>query len=106
MIQVIVKKKSENITGFHIEGHSGYAEYGSDIICAAVSALAINCVNSIEEFTEDAYVIEQEEKRGMIDFQLTVKPSEQSKLLLDSMVFGIREISRQYGSQYVTLINR
>ena len=106
MIQVIVKKKSENITGFHIEGHSGYAEYGSDIICAAVSALAINCVNSIEKFTKDAYVIEQEEKRGMIDFQLTVKPSEQSKLLLDSMVFGIREISRQYGSQYVTLINR
>ena len=31
---------SENgrITGFTISGHSGYAEAGSDIVCAAVSA--------------------------------------------------------------------
>ena len=31
---------SENgrITGFSISGHSGYAEAGSDIVCAAVSA--------------------------------------------------------------------
>ena len=31
---------SENgrITGFNISGHSGYAEAGSDIVCAAVSA--------------------------------------------------------------------
>ena len=31
---------SENgrVTGFSISGHSGYAEAGSDIVCAAVSA--------------------------------------------------------------------
>ncbi len=34
--------------GFELKGHSGYAEEGSDIVCAAVSALAITCVNSIE----------------------------------------------------------
>ena len=27
------------ITGFSISGHSGYAEAGSDIVCAAVSAV-------------------------------------------------------------------
>ena len=29
----------ERITGFSVSGHSGYAEAGSDIICAAISAV-------------------------------------------------------------------
>ena len=31
--------ENDRITGFTISGHSGYAEAGSDIICAAVSAV-------------------------------------------------------------------
>ena len=30
--------EGDRITGFSISGHSGYAEAGSDIVCAAVSA--------------------------------------------------------------------
>ena len=29
----------DRITGFSVSGHSGYAEAGSDIVCAAVSAV-------------------------------------------------------------------
>ena len=76
MIQVIVKKQKDSITGFHIEGHSGYAERGSDIICSAVSALAINCVNSIEEFTQDEFSVGTDEERGMIDFDLADLPAD------------------------------
>ncbi len=106
MIQVIVKKQKDNIIGFHIEGHSGYAEYGSDIICSAVSALALNCVNSIEEFTEDSFSVKSDENRGLIDLDLTTVSSEQTQLLLKSMFLGIRGIEKSYGSQYVTIINR
>ena len=31
--------EDERITGFSVSGHSGYAESGSDIICAAISAV-------------------------------------------------------------------
>ena len=31
--------EGDRITGFSVSGHSGYAESGSDIICAAVSAV-------------------------------------------------------------------
>ena len=31
--------EGERITGFTVSGHSGYAEAGSDIVCAAVSAI-------------------------------------------------------------------
>ena len=31
--------EEERITGFSVSGHSGYAEAGSDIVCAAISAV-------------------------------------------------------------------
>ena len=31
--------EDERITGFSVSGHSGYAESGSDIICAAITAI-------------------------------------------------------------------
>ena len=30
--------EGERITGFSVSGHSGYAEAGADIVCAAISA--------------------------------------------------------------------
>ena len=34
-----------------IRGHSGYAERGKDIVCAAVSALTLALARAIEELT-------------------------------------------------------
>ena len=31
--------EGERITGFSVSGHSGYAEAGKDIVCAAISAI-------------------------------------------------------------------
>ena len=31
--------ENDRITGFSVSGHSGYAEVGSDIVCAAASAV-------------------------------------------------------------------
>ncbi len=39
----------ERITGFTVSGHSGYAEAGSDIVCAAVSAVVTMAEATINE---------------------------------------------------------
>ena len=39
----------ERITGFSVSGHSGYAEAGSDIVCAAVSAVVTMAEATINE---------------------------------------------------------
>ena len=39
--------------GFHSQDHAGYSAEGQDIVCAAVSALVINFVNSLDELTDD-----------------------------------------------------
>ena len=60
MIKATVLKDSTDsgnviYRGIVMEGHAGYAEEGEDIICAAVSALALNFFNSVEAFTEDEF---------------------------------------------------
>ena len=53
MITVTIFKKENQFTGIKSVGHAGYADYGQDIVCSAVSVLLINTLNSIEEFTSD-----------------------------------------------------
>lgn len=41
--------KNNDFLGFHISGHSGMAESGSDIICAFVSSAAYMAANTITD---------------------------------------------------------
>ena len=45
MTTVSFDLQGERIVGFTVRGHSGYAEAGEDIVCAAVSS-AVNLVNA------------------------------------------------------------
>ena len=49
MIKAIFYKKGEILKGFEISGHSGYAEEGSDVICASVSSAAYMAVNTVTD---------------------------------------------------------
>ena len=40
MITVTVTRDTKGLSGFTISGHAGYDEAGSDIVCAAVSAVS------------------------------------------------------------------
>ena len=46
MIKVDIFNQNGRIHGFSVSGHSGYAEQGSDIICASVSSAVtmVECV--------------------------------------------------------------
>ena len=41
--------EEDRITGFSVSGHSGYAEAGADIVCAAVSAVVTMAEATINE---------------------------------------------------------
>lgn len=102
MIRVTVYQESGHCRGFKCEGHAGYAEEGSDIICAAVSALTVNAVNSVERFTDDRG--KSSVKEGYLEFTLDGGASDAAVLLLDSMVSGLADIQDTYGKKYITLM--
>ena len=49
MTKISVYKKGSHIAGYVVEGHTGYAEEGSDIVCAAVSTVATHTLNGLTE---------------------------------------------------------
>ncbi len=102
MTAVTIYKRSGQYTGFTIEGHAGYADEGQDIVCAAVSVLSLNTLNSIEAFTEDQF--SGEEKDGFLSCSFPEALSEKAVLLLDSMVLGLTDIQRNYGTSYIRIV--
>ena len=47
MIKVTLYHKEDHVYRVSLLGHAGYAEHGEDIVCAAVSSMAITTINNI-----------------------------------------------------------
>lgn len=60
-------------TKLEIRGHAFFAEAGSDIVCAAVSTLALTLVNNIERMTKIKPNVTLDEQIGHLVIKL--KPS-------------------------------
>jgi len=104
MIKVTsIQNEKDEVCGFRVEGHAGYAKKGQDIICSAVSVLATNTVNSVEAFTNDKFSCKQAEN-GFLELILTEDVSKESRLLLDSFFLGIEAIEKEYGNNFVNLL--
>ena len=102
MITITVKKRNGSYLDFLSRGHAGYAEEGQDIVCAAVSALIITTVNSLDEFTEEK--IEVGEDDGYVSIHFKTNPNtERGKLLMDSLILGLTEIEHSYNNRYLTV---
>lgn len=105
MIKAIFYSKDNSYFGFKISGHAEYGYCGKDVVCAGVSALVINTVNSLEEFTEDSIVTEESED-GLVKCKILGKVSPQSKLLLKALRLGLCSIYEEYGDKYIQIFFR
>ena len=81
------------ITGFDIQGHSGYAPEGEDIVCAAVSSAAIMAANTLTEVMGlKAHTASSD---GSLSLMLS-ETSPASDALLKGLQLHLIEISKQY----------
>ena len=99
---VICKDQNGSYRGFYCMGHAEYAKKGKpDVLCAAISALTIGTVNSLEKLAGERLKTVQNEETGFLrcDFESTLQ--EKSSFLMDSMVFSLQNISREYGYKYL-----
>lgn len=103
MINVTIFKDTDCYRGFKIEGHAEYARSGEDIICAAASVLAINTVNSIEQFTDDDVDVNIDEHTGMLELIFKGSVSDVSNLFIGSLALGVKTIIENYSEKYIQL---
>ena len=93
MIRISFKYDADGVPiAFRMDGHAGFARKGKDIVCAAVSVLAINTVNSVEALTDDRFTLDTDEERGFMQFSFNTVPSGGSKILMKSLEIGIKGI--------------
>jgi uncharacterized protein YsxB (DUF464 family) len=102
---VFFYNKQQLIEGFTIKGHAGYAEYGSDIICSAVSALAINTINSIDTLVQVPLQYNQSED-GLLECSLADADNKEAQLLMQSLLLGLQSIQASYGAKYLNIKSR
>ncbi|WP_281165062.1 ribosomal-processing cysteine protease Prp [Liquorilactobacillus sicerae] len=97
MIKAAFKYQGQKISGFALRGHAGSGIYGEDIVCAAVSALSINTVNSLQQLTNAHLEIQQDEANGgYLDVTVAEIDQDAVQLLLASLRLGLLDIAATY----------
>ncbi len=94
--------QKQRLTGFECRDHAEFADE-NDIVCAAVSALVINCMNSVEMLTDARFVSDICEADARIEFHLEDEESEDAQLLLKSLALGLEEMERN-NEEYIDVI--
>jgi len=105
MIKAKVFWDKKRLVGFDIQGHADYAPHGEDIVCSAVSILAITTVNSLLEQVGQVLVKSDD---GLVSVKLPDDLNEEQRLkaqvILKTLLIGLNGVSLEY-PQYVTLEN-
>ncbi len=92
MIKVNIKRNNGIINELVIKGHANYDDYGKDIVCAAVSTMAITTVNNIIALEDSIYC---EENSGLLKIRVLNNTDINNKLL-ENLVRMLTELSDQY----------
>lgn len=109
MIKLSLSKDiSGRYVAFQAQGHAAYAEPGQDdIVCAAVTALAVSLINSLIELLQIKnleYIIDEANiSCSMLSVypNLTKRQIEDADLLFNSFELACRQISLSYGEKYL-----
>ena len=103
---IVYKNQSGSYKGFTCIGHAGYGKKRlfhnePDILCSAISTLVINTVNCLEELSGEKIKVNTLEETGFIKCDLPDDLQEKSVFLIDSMIYGLQNISKEYGEMYL-----
>ena len=95
-----LKRSDGALIGYTACGHSGYAEAGADIVCAAISALTQTMLNGLKNVLKAPVMFDQDDDGAFIEAILTPEASDeqiqQAQLLLVTLLEGLQAIQRSY----------
>ncbi|KYO64757.1 ribosomal-processing cysteine protease Prp [Thermovenabulum gondwanense] len=108
MVDITIWKDLKgNIAGLEIKGHAGYADYGSDIVCAAVSALAETAILGVKKIA--AVNANTVKKEGLVRIEIPEVLPEENRyrvnIILRTITAGLEDLAKTY-PEYVRLVCR
>ena len=107
MISAILYHGENGLTGCRMTGHSGQAEAGRDIVCAAASILGCTCVNSLESVCGVIPEVTENDD-GVLAFhlpQMTAEENGKAQILMGALRQGLTDLADSY-PRNITLSER
>ena len=100
MTTVIFHSAGGRLDGFAVKGHSGYAEAGGDIVCAAVSAAVGLTECTINEVMGLGAPVKAREESARISLKLPAALNEASDNLCQALLTGLLVYLQTMGEEY------
>ena len=90
--------EGERITGFSVSGHSGYAEQGQDIVCAAISAVVTMAEATINDVcgAKAKVRVKQEDARITLTLPTSCDEEESVQAVLAGMLLTLCSMRDDY----------
>ena len=90
--------ENDRITGFSVSGHSGYAEAGSDIVCAAISAVVTMAEATINDVCGAKAKVRVKEEDARITLMLPASCDEEETVqaVLSGMLVTLLSFREDY----------
>ena len=90
--------EDDRITGFSVSGHSGYAEAGSDIVCAAISAMVTMAEATINEVCGAKAKVRVKDEQARITLTLPTSCDEEEAVqaVLSGMMLTLLSLREDY----------
>ena len=90
--------EDDRITGFSVSGHSGYAEAGSDIVCAAISAVVTMAEATINDVCGAKAKVRVKDEQARISLTLPVSCDEEESVqaVLTGMMLTLCSLRDDY----------
>ena len=92
MIKITIKRENKSVYEIVIKGHANHGTFGNDIVCAAVSTMAITTVNGIVSL-EDS--LDYEDNSGLLEIRVK-RVTDTNQKLLENMITMLEELKSQY----------
>jgi len=102
MTNVRIYREGRKIKAIEVEGHSGYDEYGKDIVCSALSTVVQMVELGIREVLKcSGYDVKQDKEKGFMGiYLLDSEDCEKAQILLETAAKSLKAIENGY-SDYV-----
>ena len=99
-------KNDNNFVGFECLGHTGYDEYGKDILCATISGITQSVVLGLTKVLKLKIELKRNDKKGYLKVELPkdIKSNDlqQAQVLLNTLYESIRDLNLGYSS-YISM---
>ena len=105
MIRAEFFSKADHLNGFSVSGHSGYADAGEDIVCAALSSVIQTAVLGLMRVAGINVGFETDADGGVLELvipDLSDNDRHNADMILDTMLCGIADLHEGY-SDFIEL---